>query len=273
MNLLRTSAFLNDRKQIDLMDCFLIQNCIWDKPEQQKMIANFLKDAIQKHGYTLDLNLKPVQKQITDLAADVKQETSYVKKEKGVHNKLIDGKYYEIIFENQNIRDSSYNLILKSDFDKLKQNNEMAITRYDNRGNQARAIYAKADKIDNKIFLKDDYHFSDFRSFKIATEKHTNQIILTKKPHAAVAKDWDKTVAAILVHTNNLKEQIKTFRNTDLQHVRTNLFVNAELADIVESHLYEIENRIVQLEIDTKKIQHDYKNVEEDKQLETKQIA
>ena len=124
-------------------------------------------------------------------------------------------------------------------------------------------------------YLKEDnyYHNDKFVSFPLEKEVFKDKITLTKKPHAAVAKDWDKTVAAILVHTNNLKEQIKTFRNTDLQHVRTNLFVNAELADIVESHLYEIENRIIELEIDTKKIQHDYKNVEEDKQLETKQIA
>ena len=33
------------------------------------------------------------------------------------------------------------------------------------------------------------------------------------------------------------KEELETYKNTDLQHLRTNLFVNPELANIVESHL------------------------------------
>ncbi|MEY4905525.1 MAG: hypothetical protein RI894_666 [Bacteroidota bacterium] len=273
VNLLRTSAFLNDRSTVDLMDCFLIQNCVWDKPEQQTAVASFLKEAIQKHGYTLILDLKTVKKQIDELTADVKKETSYVKEEKGVRNKLIDGKYYEIIFGNQNIRDESYTLILKNDFNKLKQNTEIAIKRYLNNGNHNHYdTYAKAHKHNTAILLKDNYHSHDYRMFEIATEEHTNQITLTKKPHTAVAKEWDKTVAKILTYTNDLKAQIQHYRNTDLKHVRTNLFVDAQLADIVESHLFEIQKNIEKLEIDTKQIQHDYQNVEPDKQLEIKQL-
>ena len=28
-HILKTSAFLNDRNEVDLMDCSLIENCIW----------------------------------------------------------------------------------------------------------------------------------------------------------------------------------------------------------------------------------------------------
>jgi MoxR-like ATPase len=34
VRLLRTSAFLNDRAEIDLMECFLIRHCIWNEQEQ-----------------------------------------------------------------------------------------------------------------------------------------------------------------------------------------------------------------------------------------------
>lgn len=48
VRLLRTSAFLNDRTAVDLMDCFLIKECIWNEDVQRKTVAGFVSDAIQK---------------------------------------------------------------------------------------------------------------------------------------------------------------------------------------------------------------------------------
>ena len=39
MRLLRTSAFLNGRTEVDLMDCFLIKHCIWN--DEKKLIQHF----------------------------------------------------------------------------------------------------------------------------------------------------------------------------------------------------------------------------------------
>jgi MoxR-like ATPase len=51
----RTSAFLNDRKAVDLMDCFLIKHCLWNQTEQIQAVSQFVGEAIQKHGYSLKL--------------------------------------------------------------------------------------------------------------------------------------------------------------------------------------------------------------------------
>jgi MoxR-like ATPase len=37
VRLLRTSAFLNDRNTVDLMDCFLIKECLWNEEWQRKI--------------------------------------------------------------------------------------------------------------------------------------------------------------------------------------------------------------------------------------------
>jgi MoxR-like ATPase len=55
VRLLRTSAFLNDRKAVDLMDCFLIKHCLWNQTEQIQAVSQFVGEAIQKHGYSLKL--------------------------------------------------------------------------------------------------------------------------------------------------------------------------------------------------------------------------
>ena len=45
VRLLRTSAFLNGRQQVDLMDCFLIQHCLWNSPEHRETIVEMVAEA------------------------------------------------------------------------------------------------------------------------------------------------------------------------------------------------------------------------------------
>ena len=39
VRLMRTSAFLNGRSAVHLMDCFLMEHCLWNHPEQREAIA------------------------------------------------------------------------------------------------------------------------------------------------------------------------------------------------------------------------------------------
>ena len=57
VEVLKTSAFLNDRKVIDLMECFLIAHTIWDEVEQISIVKEFVSDAVKNHGYSLKYNL------------------------------------------------------------------------------------------------------------------------------------------------------------------------------------------------------------------------
>ena len=75
IRLLRTSAFLNGRKKVDLMDCFLMEHCLWNFPQHREVIREMLIDAIRKHGYTMVVNLQSLKKEVADFEADVKQET------------------------------------------------------------------------------------------------------------------------------------------------------------------------------------------------------
>lgn len=51
IRLLRTSALLNERSHVDLMDCFLIVHCIWNEPSEYETVFGFVRDAILRHGY------------------------------------------------------------------------------------------------------------------------------------------------------------------------------------------------------------------------------
>ena len=54
VRILKTSAFLNDRTEVDLMDCQLIEYCIWGTEKQQKKVRQIVETCIQQNG--LDCN-------------------------------------------------------------------------------------------------------------------------------------------------------------------------------------------------------------------------
>jgi MoxR-like ATPase len=75
IRILRTSAFLNSREKVDLMDCFLISHCIWEKPDQIDIVKEIISDTIRKHSYTLNLKTDLIKNEITVLEKEVDQET------------------------------------------------------------------------------------------------------------------------------------------------------------------------------------------------------
>jgi MoxR-like ATPase len=96
IQVLRTSAFLNGREKVDLMDCFLISHCIWEKPEQIDLVKEIISDTIRKHSYTINLKTDLIKNEIELLSKEVDQETAIktmVNKKEPVP---VEGNYYQI---------------------------------------------------------------------------------------------------------------------------------------------------------------------------------
>jgi MoxR-like ATPase len=114
VRLLRTSAFLNDRKAVDLMDCFLIAHCIWNEPEQFAIVLQFTKDAIQKHGYKLEIDLKDLKEELDDFNIEVKNYCNDNRKETIDIQKIFYSEFY-------NIPTLNYTLLKINDFNSFKR--------------------------------------------------------------------------------------------------------------------------------------------------------
>ena len=69
VHLLRTSAFLNDRSEVDLTDCFLIKDCLWDKEEQINRVEEIVSGVIE------NISNKP-PKELADINSRIKQFAS-----------------------------------------------------------------------------------------------------------------------------------------------------------------------------------------------------
>ncbi len=265
VRLLRTSAFLNDRKTVDLMDCFLIGHCIWNQPEQYSSVMQFVKDAVEKHGYKLDIDLSDLQDEIADFEKEVSNYCNYIEQELIEIPKV----FYSIFY---NVPTLSKSLIKITDFESLDGEYKKVQFFNNSADDWSRRNYSEHYTI--KVSSKLNNIVLDGKLHKVEVDEKNEIFTRTRKPTNKLKTDWDKRIKVLLTKLSNLKSQVDHFRKNDLQHLRVNLFVNPALADIVEANLTFTDNEINQLEIETKRVQHYYENIEDQSQAkEIKQLT
>lgn len=64
IHLLKTSAFLCDREEVDLMDLQLITYCIWNTPKQREEVKSIVKEIVQEHGLECTTAIDDIEQQI-----------------------------------------------------------------------------------------------------------------------------------------------------------------------------------------------------------------
>ncbi|MDR3246667.1 MAG: AAA family ATPase [Prevotellaceae bacterium] len=251
IRLLRTSAFLNDRTAIDLMDCFLIKECIWNEEGQIATVKQFVSDVIKTHGYKLQFDFNSLKDDLAEFVEEIEEETKFVKdlRVEVLVNARSD--YYEIDWHNNNA-----NLIRQTDFNSLTNSNKkVQLYSYDE----------VLPYFNNWNIRKSDSKFSIFindKEYQLKTTINSEKRQMTKKPHKILEESWDKKVQQYLDVTNQQKEELNLYRTKDLEHLRTNTFVNnPALANIVESRLTTTQKQIEKYELDIRKIQYNYKKL------------
>ena len=80
VRILKTSAFLNDRTEVDLMDCQLIEYCIWGTEKQQKKVRQIVVTCIQQNGLDCDTALEDINERIEDFGKTI-MDNFYIKEE------------------------------------------------------------------------------------------------------------------------------------------------------------------------------------------------
>jgi MoxR-like ATPase len=253
IRLLRTSAFLNDREEVDLMDCFLIQHCLWNEKTERDAVDNFVQDAIGEHGYTFTLDFTDMLQELYEFTTEIDKETKIVTDTRVSYYSTTEG-HYEL--EKPLSEYSRY--IKVGDFEKLGKDEQTV------------ALYIKQNQTfhSQQNFQikkgKDSVHISiGNKNYKLKTFVKGDKRLKTRKPNEKLEKIWDGEVDEFLQHTNEWKEQIESYRNKDLEHLRTNLFVDPRRAYIVEDHITETIKEIEKIEVNIRAIQNGYKKLEE----------
>ncbi len=71
VNVLKASAFLNGRDQVDLMDCKLIAYCIWGTEKQRKESLVLIEEVIKGDGVNVMTSISGLKEQINKFKTDI----------------------------------------------------------------------------------------------------------------------------------------------------------------------------------------------------------
>lgn len=102
-HILKTSAFLNDRSEVDLMDCQLIEYCIWSTENQQKQVREIVEECIKQNGLDCDTAIDEINEQIEEFNKYITENFYNSDPEDGkpVQKEIANYTSYKIKFDNK----------------------------------------------------------------------------------------------------------------------------------------------------------------------------
>ncbi|MCU0451599.1 MAG: AAA family ATPase [Bernardetiaceae bacterium] len=255
VHLLRASAYLNGRAQVDLMDCFLMADCLWGTPEHIEVARQLVAETVRKHGYSLAVNLAALRQEINAFDDEVKAETQVPNPTYAEELYLVDRQYFEVLgienhFEGKYVR--------SAEFEKLGIDELQTIGVYDEQSKLTYRVKARRGRGEHQIeFL----YNANAIILPLKTHKVEKTTYLARKPHPLVLKYWDDRLAQLSTYVQAQQQRLRQEAPAQLHGLRGNLFVDPHLADLVEANQKETLNALNNLALGLEKIQHYYQNL------------
>jgi len=256
IRLLRTSAFLNGRSKIDLMDCFLMVHALWSKPEQKETLQEMVNEAIRRHGYTMAVNLQMIKREVADFEQDVDREIKVRYTTAEEHPMPVQEEYYELEKEEQ--RFEGYLLPIKQ-FQRLTIEEPKVTNFYDHDLNLVNRLKAQRGRAENTIEL---FHNSEKYTFTLRTRQIERTEVIYKKPHPIVEEHWEERFQKLNNYINRQETKIRDNAPDELNHLQENHFVEARYAEIVTANLREVAEALRNLRLRLEKVQYAYASLE-----------
>ncbi len=91
IHLLKTSAFLSGREEVDLMDCQLLTYCLWGTKKQLDEIKGIVEEVVQQHGIECTTAIDDIEEQLKNFKSVI-TATWYKMSDKKTHQEIISKK-------------------------------------------------------------------------------------------------------------------------------------------------------------------------------------
>jgi MoxR-like ATPase len=252
VRLLRTSAFLNGREQVDLMDCYLMVHCLWSRPEQKEVLERIVTEAVRQHGYSLAINLKMIRQEVEDFEEDVDQEIRIRHQVTEEQLLPVDDEYYRLepmdeVFEGDRVR--------IKDHRELSLEEERVTNVYDAENNLVNRLKIRLGKAEHSLEINFN---SRIYQARLRTHKTTRTEIIRKKPHPLVLKFWEERYQRVEDYLKNQlgrieKESGRYSEETEMHH-----FVPQTFASVVLANMEEMKDSLKKLLLRLEKLRYQY---------------
>ncbi len=256
-HILKTSAFLNDRSEVDLMDCQLIEYCIWSTEKQQKQARGIVEKCIKQNGVDCDSAIEDVEESIREFNGKINEtfyEPEYVTiKGSPVIEKISNEDCYEVVSSDGETFyvGSSYYYTSKS-------------------GNARKRISSSSRHIEGKTITweGDSYYDSEISgtiNYTPDTTKPTGRLVkntLFKNISAlsATRKAFDETYNIISENIASEIKKLDEFAAEKSSPYKANLFADQFYSDVIMNAVIEAKKALQDAQVDLDKKRAHYQS-------------
>jgi len=263
IHLLKTSAFLCDRTEVDLMDMQLITYCIWNTPKQRDEVKSIVKEIVQAHGLECTTAIDDIEEQIKIFKTDVDSTwckiVEQVTHEEAIEKMIWGKKFYEVEKNNQNIAYISKDHSDNYSYQRLYYSN--------NDSNLKNAIPINYYQDPNKNFIMKN-RYDDGQSVKIKTKTVVDQKAGFVKNdaifHNSVAYTATKEKFDLGKYTpiaKSIEKQLdflQDFRTKIEKTYSENLFAQQSFKEIITSKIDDEKKKLEDLKLELAKQKNRY---------------
>ena len=246
-HILKTSAFLNDRNEVDLMDCSLIENCIWRTEKQQKKAREIVEKCIKQNGLDCDTAIEDIQEQIEEFDKDI-DKTFYEAEYKIIKGapiiEIINGEdCYQVTTNDGNtyyVGESNYYT------SKIGNNRERSTSRRINGNSLTWVRYYNGCTFSATINHSPDTKQKTGKLVKNSLFQNQNALEPTKKSFD------EKYYTPIKSFIDSELKKLDDFASEKTAPYKANLFANQEYCDVIMNAVTEAKKALqdTQVELD-----------------------
>lgn len=252
IRLLRTSAFLNEREKVDLMDCFLMSHALWNQPSQIAVVQEIIAETIRKHGYSVAIGLGMLRREIREFQEEVEQEVRvrFAKSEEVL--RPVEEQYYEIL---KNGEPFAGKYLQVKDYNRLQNSDVPVLNLYDEEFKLVSRLAAESSDSEFQVRLK---HSSQFHQLKLKTYQKERCEYHYKAPHPLVRSFWEERYAKLEEYLEKQNLRLQSEQPLELLKGKEHLFIDESLFEIVETNHREVKEELDGLQLKLEKTQHLY---------------
>lgn len=265
VHLLRTSAFLNGRHEVDLMDCQLISYCIWDNEKQRKVTDEIVSESIKEYGIEYTNDVEDIKNAITQFDEYITKNFYIKKEDKPLVKKIQGNNVYELKEEvtlyktnrspyygyephKYEIKYISINGNVCYDKDKEKCICGIGDVTFSNRKISFTNSYIDKNRSEKEVQHEKDITMKSIEGFEkdktVFSEKY-NELYPARK------KEADKKKEQIEHSFSKAYEKIKNFRNEKESAFDKNLFADPAMKKVIMS-------KVDDAQIELENMEHDF---------------
>lgn len=256
IGLLKAVAFVHERTQVQLADCFIMTHCLWNHPNQRDKANAIVREAIRDHGYALDMRLPTLRREIRAFADDIEKETRIPVTESKETPRIVAQEYHLVNSKNDRFAAEKVRVV---DVKNLQRNEGKVINYYDGENKLVNRIETI---LGNEPFTLEVTVNGQRETLHLETHREEYTRYISKRPHKLVQAYWEEWGEKIEQFLNEQEQRFEAQQPDELDQLPNHVLIGKESSALIRHNADNIREELSSLRMQLEKAQHMFRTPE-----------